>query len=464
MIVVLSAMELSPAGRSRKKKSLLSRYALSKPGTFLAAALQHSKQSHSAHDGSSNSPAQPCPLHACLLRYGIPDLAAFSAPRHMALSQEAVSSNAELKLAALAAEGLSPKQMAQLMGHKKYSLLTCSFNGAFLPNLQLLRQIGEYINYKPHPKAPHLTVAGKLLANKPGTAALYLSRDPSKVQQLLQWLEGSLGVGLEQLAASNSVCNALIVSASAASAVCSILQEQQVASEQVAQMLIRHPTIFNHRPEVLSARLVSLQQHLGLDTAAALQVVIAHPRLLTNNLDSTLPPLLLFLDGYMGEEGAGRRLVRAQPSLGSVTAASVERSVGKLAARGYSQQRIQGVISKRPDILSLDLDSQLQQQKLDWIEQVSPWTLDDFLATPAYFTATTRRLAARLALLRECRLLLPPTPRQLAIPSSATFMAVLRKRLEKQGQELPWASWAEWEEAWLGSEEGRKWGFLPLKD
>ncbi|GAB4822902.1 hypothetical protein N2152v2_009948 [Parachlorella kessleri] len=293
----------------------------------------------------------PCPLHACLLRYGITDLAAFSAPRHLALNQEAVSSNVEPKLAALAAEGLSPTQTLQLMrGH--VSPLPCSYANVFTPNLQLLRQIVANTDHRPHSKAPHLTAAGKILATAPATAAKYLSRDPSKVQQLLQWLEGSLGIGL----------------------------------------------------------------------------------------------------------------VLAQPSVGTLSVKLAERSVGSLAARGQSQKQIQGMIDRTPSLIILDLDSPLQRQKLDWIERVSPWTLDDFLSVPSYFTYSTRRLAARLALLRECGLQPPSTPNRLAQPSSATFTANVRKRLAKRGGQLPWASWAEWEEAWLGTEEGREWGFPPLKD
>ncbi|GAB4822919.1 hypothetical protein N2152v2_009965 [Parachlorella kessleri] len=311
-----------------------------------------------ASDGSSSSSSpQPCPLHACLLQYGITDLAAFSAPKHLALSQEAVSSNAEPKLAALAAEGLSPKQLTQLMGHKTRSPLWCSYADIFLPNLQLLRRIRVHTDYRPHPKTPHLTAAGKVAADSPDPTARYLCRNPSKVQELLQWLEGNLRIGLEQLAGCKDICNALTVSA------------------------------------------------------------------------------------------------------GAVTEAA-ERSVGKLASRGYSQRQIQGMILKQPTLLALDMDSPLQRQKLDWIERVSPWTLEDFLDNPRYFDTRTRRLAARLALLRESGLPPMQTPRCLAVPSNANFMAAVRQQLARQGRELPWTSWAEWEEAWLGSEEGREWASL----
>ncbi|GAB4822921.1 hypothetical protein N2152v2_009967 [Parachlorella kessleri] len=425
------------------------------------------RQPSSSRDGdsSSSSPAQPCPLHACLLRHGITDLTAFSAPKHLALSQEEVDSNVEPKLAALAAEGLSPKQIVRLFAARTTaSLLSCSYKDTFLPNLQLLQALGAYTDHRPHPKTPNLTADGKVLAASPRATAGYLPRDHGKVQQLLQWLEDSLGVGLEKLAGSKSLCLVLSLSATSASAVCLSLQRQQVPAEQLAHMLLKQPALFNYKPERLYGRIRALQQYLDLDAATALQVVVAQPRLLTVTLEASLPPLLRFLDWYMGEEGAGCSLVRAQPVLGILTAKTADCSLGKLAARGYSQQQIQGMVRKQPTLLLLDLDSPLQQQKLGWIERVSPWTLDDFLATPAYITVATRRLAARLALLRGCGLEPPPTPSLLAIPSSATFMAALRKQLEKQGRELPWAGWAEWEEAWLGTEEGREWGFLPLKD
>ncbi|GAB4822923.1 hypothetical protein N2152v2_009969 [Parachlorella kessleri] len=334
---------------------------------------------------SSSSPAQPCPLHACLLRHGITDLAAFSAPKHLAHSQEAVDSNVEPKLAALAAEGLKPKQVWQVLKAHN-SPLWCSYADTFLPNLQLLREIGAYTDHMPHPGAPHLTAAGKALANNPHAAAMYLSRDPGK-------------------------------------------------------------------------------QHLGLDAAAALQVVIAQPKLLTFRLEFNLPPLLRFLDEYMGEEGAGRRLVRAQPSIGAETAAAAAKRIDSLAARGNSQQRIQGLPGKQPQLLAVNFDSPLQRQKMDWIQRVSPWALDDFLDVPRYFTSTkTRRLAARLAFLQECGLPPPPTPGVLAVRTDSHFMNSAQCQVARQGRELPWATWAEWEEAWLGTEEGREWGFPPLKE
>ncbi|GAB4822910.1 hypothetical protein N2152v2_009956 [Parachlorella kessleri] len=419
----------------------------------------------SSSSSSSGSAAQPCPLHACLVRYGITDLVAFSAPRHLALSQEAVNSDVEPKLAALEAEGLSPEQIMALLSAKgTSSLLSCSYKDTFLPNMQLLQRIRAYTDHRPHPKTPNLTAAGKILTVSPSAVARYLSRDPHKVQQLLQWLEGSLGVGLEELAACKALCNALYLSAGAASAVFLSLQNQGVPAEQVAHMLLKQPTVFNRSPEALSARLVALQQHLGVDPAAALQLALSQPRLLNTKLEASLPPLLRFLDGYMGEEGAGRRLVRAQPVLGTVTAKTAECSIANLATRGYSQQQIRGIVCKHPGFLNRNLNSPLQQQKLGWIQEESPWTLDDFLATPTCLLCSTCRLAARLAFLRECGLRPPATPSQLAGPSSASFTAAVRKQLARQGRELPWASWAEWEEAWLGTEEGRKWGFPPLTD
>ncbi|GAB4822930.1 hypothetical protein N2152v2_009976 [Parachlorella kessleri] len=412
---------------------------------------------------ATGSPAQPCPLHACLLRHGITDLAAFSAPKHLALSWEVVSSNVEPKLAALVAEGLSPKQMGQLLGQGTNSPLACSYKDTFQPNLQLLQQTAAYVPKRQGPKS-HLTAAGMFLAASPRAAASYLSRDPGKVQQLLRWLEGSLGIGLQRLAACSSLCYALALSAGAASAVCLSLQEQQVSAERVAHMLVRQPTVFGLQPRVLSARLEALQSNLDLHTAAALQLALANSRLLTGNMEANLPSLLRFLDGYMGEEGAGRRLVRAQPALVTLTAKIAERSIGSLPARGYSQQQIQRMIFKLATILALNLDSPLQRQKLDWIERVSPWVLDDFLDKPQYLVTKTRRLAARLALLQECKLQPPSTAATVTTTSDGRFINSVNKRLARQGRELPYVSWAEWEEAWLSTEEGREWGFPPHKE
>ncbi|GAB4822896.1 hypothetical protein N2152v2_009942 [Parachlorella kessleri] len=370
---------------------------------------------------SSSSAAQPCPLHACLLRYRITDFEAFSEPKHLALSQEEVSSNFEPKLAALVAEGLRPKQISQL------------------------------------------TATGTALAASQDDVAMYLSRAPSKVQQLLQWLDGSLGIGLKRLAACSNLCSVLSVSAGAANAVCSMLQMQQVPAAQVARLLLRQPTLFKYRPEILFARIGALQQHLGLGAAAALQVSISNPRLLSTNLEARLPPLLRFLGDYMAEEGAGRRLVRAQPALGTLTAKIAERCVGNLAARGYRQQQIREMIDKQPTLLGLDLDSLVQQQKLAWIKTRSAWPIEAFFEDPRCFMASTRRLAGRVALLRECGLQPDATPSNVARQSNVAFSAAVRERLASQQRKLRWASWAEWEEAWLGTEEGREWGFPPLK-
>jgi hypothetical protein len=77
------------------------------------------------------------PLHACRLRHDITDLGPFSTPKHLGLTQEVVSSNVEPKLAALAAEGLSPAQMARLLAANN-SPLPCSYGDTFRPNLELL--------------------------------------------------------------------------------------------------------------------------------------------------------------------------------------------------------------------------------------------------------------------------------------------------------------------------------------
>ncbi|GAB4822932.1 hypothetical protein N2152v2_009978 [Parachlorella kessleri] len=411
--------------------------------------------------GGGSSPAQPCPLHACLLRYGITDLAAFSAPRHLALSREVVSGNVEPKLGALAAEGLSSKQVSNILVAQN-SPLSCNYADTFQPNLQVLREITAHIDFRPHPKAPKLTAVGKVLAGSPGYVAMYLSRDPSKVQQLLQCLENELGIGLRQLASCSALHVLLSTSASSAQAVISMLLEKEVPKQQIARMTLAAPTLFRRSATALATKLAALGEVLDLDAAAALQLVMVQPNLFSYDIKARLPYLLRFLDGYMGEEGAGRRLVLPQPAVGTLTAAAAKRSTDSLAARGYSQQQIQAMIGKHANLLILNLDSPLQRQKLDWIEQVSPWTLDDFLSVPSYLTYSTRRLAARLALLRECELQLSPTPGDLAKPSNASFMTTVSKRLARQGGKLPCASWAEWEEAWLGTEEGREWGFVPL--
>jgi hypothetical protein len=402
-----------------------------------------------------------CPLHACLLRHGITDLGPFSTPKHLGLSQEVVSSKVEPKLAALAAEGLSPAQMARLLAAKP-SPLPCSYGDTFQPNLELLRSILAFSEYQPHPQAPQLTAVGRVLAGAPGHAAMYLLRDHAKIERLVRWLGVSLGIGLAQLAGCKALCDALCQPVDSAQAVCLLLLGQEVAAEEVAHVFLAQPTLFGRDPKLPQARLGCLQRELGLDAAAALQLAVQHPRLLAGKLEASLPPLLGFLDVYMGEEGAGRRLVLRQPVLGTISAQAAKRAVSSLAARGYSQEQIRGMISKYPTLLKLDLASPTQQQKLEWISTVSPWTPDHFLASPSYLSITTRRLASRLDFMRQHDLALPDAPAALATTSNARFMSMMCKRLAKQGRQPAVADWAGWEGAWLRTEAGKKWGYPPL--
>jgi hypothetical protein len=113
----------------------------------LAAAAASRGKDRGSQPGSQQG---QCPLHACLLRHGIADLSPFSAPKHLGLSQEVVSSNVEPKLVALTAEGLSPAQMVRLLAAKD-SPLGCSFGATFQPNLELLGKILALSDYQPHP-------------------------------------------------------------------------------------------------------------------------------------------------------------------------------------------------------------------------------------------------------------------------------------------------------------------------
>ncbi len=417
-----------------------------------------------ASRGGGSQPStqqQQCPLHTCLLRHGITDLGPFSTPNHLGLSQEVVSSNVERKLAALVAEGLGPTHMARLLAAKD-SPLWCSYVNTFRPNLELLREILAFGEYQPHPQAPQLTAVGRVLAGAPASAAGYLSRDHAKIKQLVRWLEGSLGIGLAQLAGCKSLYHALLRPVDSAQAVCSMLLGQGVPAEEVAHLFLLKPTLFGCSPKLLQARLGCLQRELGLDAAAALGMGVREPQLLIFKLEASLPPLLRFLDGYMGEEGAGQRLVIKQPTIGTLTVALVERSVSGLAARGYSQEQICGFVTKYPTLLKLDLDSPTQQQKLDWIATVSSWALDDFLASPTYLAYDARRLASRLDFMQQHGLSPPDTPGTLAVYSDAKFMSLMCKRLAKQGRAPVVADWAAWEEGWLQTEAGKKWGYPPL--
>jgi hypothetical protein len=218
-----------------------------------------------------------CPLHACLLRHGITHLGPFSAPKHLGLSKEVVSSKVEPKLAALAAEGLRPAQMAWLLAAKR-SPLSCSYVDTFQPNLELLQSILAFSEYQPHPQALQLTAVGRLLAGAPSHAAIYLSRDHAKVQELVRWLEGSLGISLAQLAGCKSLYQALQLAMENAHAVCSMLLGQGVPAEELSHVIQAQPTLFKYSPELLQARLGCLQQELGLDAAAALQLAVRHPQ------------------------------------------------------------------------------------------------------------------------------------------------------------------------------------------
>jgi hypothetical protein len=419
-------------------------------------------------DPRAASPSQPsgpgpevCPLHACLRQYGITDLAALSKPRHLAMSQDAVDSSVAPKLAALRAEGLSAAQMHRLLSEAQ-SIESCSYEGTFLRNLELLRKIAAHKTHRPHPQAPQLTAVGRLLARGPAAAASYLARDHGKVLQLLEWLQGSLGIGLAELAGCSDPCSALYASADSAAAVCCQLFAWQVPMEAAVRIFLTRPNFFRCKPASLAARVGALQQELGLDAAAAVRMLVQQPRLASVRLHVRLSFLLAYLDDVMGEEGAGCRLVLQQPALAINTAAGAQQAVLSLTARGYSREEIRAMVNKFPTLLQTNLDSPLQQQKLEWIDTVSPWTLDDFLATPRYFLATTRRLASRVDFMRQHGLDLPSSPGTLAGYSDAVFMAAILKRLHNAGVVPAVADWGAWEEWWLGSEAGRQWGFPPL--
>ena len=135
-----------------------------------------------------------------------------------------------------------------------------------------------------------------------------------------------------------------------------------------------------------------------------------------------------------------------------------------MEARGYSRQQVQAMVRKFPALLYLDLDSPLQQQKLEGIQTVSPWTVGTFLSVPTYFASvTTRRLASRLDFLLQHELSAPASPGKLVVLSDARFLADVGKQLARQGRKLAVADWRAWEDSWLKTEAGRKWGFPPLK-
>ena len=123
-----------------------------------------------------------------------------------------------------------------------------------------------------------------------------------------------------------------------------------------------------------------------MPAATALALVVQQPALLTRDLATNLPLLLAYLDelmeGHLPPEersGAGRQLVVRHATLGCITAECAQSTVRALAALGYQPEQIRGMVAVFPTLLNRDLTSPLQQQKLEWIRRVSPWSLDDFL-------------------------------------------------------------------------------------
>ncbi|GAB4819589.1 hypothetical protein N2152v2_006635 [Parachlorella kessleri] len=426
-----------------------------------------SSLSGGSSDGSTSidsewDPAQSCPLHACLLQYGISNLAAFCRPRHLALSQEAVSSDVEPKLAALAAEGLSPRHLERLLLNNSHQLLACSYRSTFKPNLQLLRQLAVYREHEVHPEAPQLTAVGKLLAASTPSSARYLACDPRKVQQLVQWLGTNLDVTKPRLAGCSALCQALQQTAASVEKAAVALQEQSVPKHEVARVFLVAPGILGRRPALVAARAGFLAKQLQVDPAAAMNLIVRWPPLALREIEARLPPLLNFLDDYMGVEGAGQRLVLEQPAVAGTCADSAQCSTSALEAVTGSKHEVLATVEKLPTVLMMNLSTPLQQQKLEWIAQ-SPWPLVVFLSNPRYLAGKTRRLASRMAFLRESGLPPPASPALLVTRFDDRFRADVSRMLKKQGRELLCASWPEWLAVWLGTDEGKKWGFPPLR-
>lgn len=394
----------------------------------------------------------------CLLRYGVEDLSAFSTRRHLQLSQHKIKEEVEPKLSILVREGLTPVQLKDMFGRRR-SPLFCSFSENFQPNVEILAGVVSHRDApKPSKRPQQLSRVGQVLAASPFQSNKYLRREPQDVQQLLSWITNKLGLGPAALASSPSLLAILSLQLPTCQAVTGLLQALNVPPPVLSNALLTQPSLFTLVPALLEANLRCLQRELHLSAPAALQLALGQPSSLRMRLEERLPALLAYLDEVAGGSGGGPALVLRGPVLLNCSRASAAECVAHLTERGFDTGAIRIMLRKSPGLLTHNLGSPTQQHKLDWITQVSPWTLADFLVNPRYLIASTRRLASRLDYLLQHDIPPSPSPGALAVLNDVQFMAMLRKQFLRGGSKAALPEWNAWMKEWLQSPAGQQWG------
>ncbi|GAB4814445.1 hypothetical protein N2152v2_001491 [Parachlorella kessleri] len=143
----------------------------------------------------------------------------------------------------------------------------------------------------------------------------------------------------------------------------------------------------------------------------------------------------------------------------AVSPARIEGAVQHLVNLGLGMDGIRQLVSGSPGLLVKDLEGPVQQQKLLWAQEQLGWPVDKVLRG-GIFSLSLRRLASRLAFLRQLGLPDPGSLRYIGKDREPVFLAQVSKAT---GREVSTAEFAEWVAAWLRTPEGQRLGFKPEK-
>ncbi|GAB4814449.1 hypothetical protein N2152v2_001495 [Parachlorella kessleri] len=137
----------------------------------------------------------------------------------------------------------------------------------------------------------------------------------------------------------------------------------------------------------------------------------------------------------------------------------IEGAVQRLVKRGLDVDDIRQLVSENPDLLVLDLEGPVQQQKLQWAQEQLGWPLAKLLREKL-FGRSLLRMASRLAFMRHLALPKPGSLRYIGRDREPVFLAAVSKAA---GRDISAAEFAEWVAGWLQTPEGQRWGFKPQK-
>ncbi|GAB4819157.1 hypothetical protein N2152v2_006203 [Parachlorella kessleri] len=335
-------------------------------------------------------------LQQCLQKHGIQGSWDSASSRQH--EEDWVQSSVEPKLAALEGEGLQPGQVARLLRASHSGLLLCeptSFMQSLLALKHLLRHISSHQLAVASPEGEE---GGSGLT----AAGLLMARSPACLAQYLAGPSGAIAAAQDWL-----------------------------------------------------------QRALAIEEAGFASMVITRPCLLNAGIGPQVLEVLGVLDSLSAHPGWGRKLLAADPLVAAAKPAVAQANLQALLAAGFTPQEICETLEQAANLLILQLSGPAYVQKFEWLRCCAPagWSLVGLLKEPRYLTGELRRVAARVAFMREQGLPDPPAPdRTLVLSTSEVFCKAVSRQL---GWELASQQLRAWEVRWLGTAEGHRWGCIP---